>query len=71
MNDIATDGNQYFNRGFPVGFKTGAGKDVKHFLNNHVRIIVQYHDDKDFELLGLDEVYIYIYFYFISIFLLK
>jgi transmembrane 9 superfamily member 2/4 len=36
-----------FTRGFPVGFKTGLGKYAKHYLYNHVRIIVQYHDDVD------------------------
>ena len=36
-----------FSRGFPVGFTTGNGKDRKRFLNNHVRIIIQYHDDVD------------------------
>lgn len=34
-----------FNRGFPVGFHTGAPRHFKHYLNNHIRIIVQYHDD--------------------------
>jgi hypothetical protein len=47
-----------FKRGFPVGFtsgspltgSSGAGwgsnkKGVKHYLNNHVRIVLQYHDD--------------------------
>lgn len=38
-----------FTRGFPVGFKTGTSKHAKHFLNNHVRIIVQYHDDFESE----------------------
>jgi transmembrane 9 superfamily protein 2/4 len=36
-----------FTRGFPVGFSTGSGKNKRHFLNNHVRIIIQYHDDVD------------------------
>lgn len=34
-----------FNRGFPVGFHTGTKKTIKHSLYNHIRIIVQYHDD--------------------------
>lgn len=34
-----------FTRGFPVGFKTGTGKKLRHYINNHVRIIIQYHDD--------------------------
>jgi len=35
-----------FTRGFPVGFHTGSKvKTYKHYLYNHVRIIVQYHDD--------------------------
>jgi transmembrane 9 superfamily protein 2/4 len=42
------DGDKQFTRGFPVGFKTGTGKDTKHYLYNHVRIIISYHDDKNF-----------------------
>jgi transmembrane 9 superfamily protein 2/4 len=37
-----------FTRGFPVGFQTEASlprTPAKHYLNNHIRIIVQYHDD--------------------------
>jgi len=34
-----------FSRGFAVGFKTGTKKGVKHYLYNHVRIIIQFHDD--------------------------
>lgn len=36
-----------FTRGYPVGFHTGVGKNTKRYLYNHVRIIIQYHDDKD------------------------
>jgi len=38
-----------FSRGFPVGFATttGATKDKKRFLYNHVRIIAEYHDDEE------------------------
>lgn len=43
-----------FVRGFPVGFKVPTGKTFKYYLNNHVRIIIQYHDD--FESSDLDEV---------------
>ena len=36
-----------FSRGFPVGFHTGpAKKQFKHYIYNHVRIILQYHDDR-------------------------
>ena len=39
-----------FNRGFPVGFHTGTTKrSSKHYLYNHIRIIIQYHDDKGIE----------------------
>ena len=39
-----------FNRGFPVGFHTGTTKKTsKHYLYNHIRIIIQYHDDKGSE----------------------
>lgn len=51
----AVDGEQYFVRGFPVGFTSGSQKNPKHYLYNHVRIQVQYHDDVDYEILGLDE----------------
>jgi transmembrane 9 superfamily protein 2/4 len=35
-----------FNRGFPVGFHTGPSqKRFQHYLYNHIRIIIQYHDD--------------------------
>lgn len=51
----ASDGDQYFVRGFPVGFTTGKDKNIKHYLYNHIRIQIQYHDDVDYELLGLDD----------------
>jgi len=41
-----------FARGFPVGFKVGTGKDAKHALYNHIRMIISYHDDADFALPG-------------------
>ena len=45
----SSDAQEVFERGFPVGFHTGKkGKDVtlnRHYINNHVRIIIQYHDD--------------------------
>jgi hypothetical protein len=34
-----------FSRGFPVGFHTGFGRAAKHYLYNHIRITVEYHDD--------------------------
>jgi transmembrane 9 superfamily protein 2/4 len=35
-----------FSRGFPVGFHTGSNpKKYQHYLYNHIRIIIQYHDD--------------------------
>ena len=44
-----------FARGFPVGFHTGQSKkSSKHYLYNHVRILIQYHDDKGSETLGAD-----------------
>lgn len=44
-----TDANEHvFTRGFPVGFHTGNTKrQFKHYINNHIRIIIQYHDDED------------------------
>lgn len=33
-----------YTRGFPVGFKTGSGKKNKHYLYNHIRIVISYHD---------------------------
>merc|ERR1719247_1860867 len=40
-----------FVRGFPVGFRTGSKDNYRHFINNHVRIILEYNDDT----LGEDE----------------
>ena len=34
-----------FERGFPVGFMQGMKGSMKHYLNNHVRIIISYNDD--------------------------
>jgi transmembrane 9 superfamily member 2/4 len=34
-----------FQRGFPVGFTVQDGKTTKRYINNHIRIVVQYHDD--------------------------
>ena len=49
-----------FERGFPVGFHTGKkGRDVvsnRHYINNHVRIIIQYNDDEEKEMVDGVEV---------------
>jgi transmembrane 9 superfamily protein 2/4 len=47
MSSVNEKGEPVFLRGFPVGFhtKSGTKKQVKHYLNNHVRIIIEYHDD--------------------------
>jgi hypothetical protein len=39
--------SSYFSRGFPVGFTVGMGRAAKHYLYNHVKIRVLYHDDVD------------------------
>lgn len=52
MNDLREN---TFTRGFPVGFKTGTGKLTKHYLYNHIRIIIEYHDDSD-SLLDADDI---------------
>jgi transmembrane 9 superfamily protein 2/4 len=39
------DSDTLFTRGFAVGFKMGTKKGVKHYLYNHIRIIIQFHDD--------------------------
>ena len=41
-------GADTFERGFPVGFHTGKNGDAssRHYINNHIRIIVQYADDE-------------------------
>ena len=44
-----------FSRGFPVGFHTGYGRNAKHYLYNHIRIVIQYHDDKMDEMFGPEE----------------
>ena len=47
MFNTNADRETVFSRGFPVGFHTGpAKKQFKHYIYNHVRIIIQYHDDK-------------------------
>ncbi|RYY83555.1 hypothetical protein EON63_10965 [archaeon] len=33
----------------------GEGKSVRHYLNNHIRLVIDYHDDKDFELLNAED----------------
>ena len=38
-------GEATFTRGFPVGFTIQKKGGIKHYLYNHVRIIIQYHDD--------------------------
>lgn len=48
--NIAGSEDKVFSRGFPVGFVTTSGKNGAvrvHNLNNHLRIIVKYHDDED------------------------
>lgn len=53
---IKSDASQdIFVRGFPVGFKLPSGKSsFKYFLNNHIRIIIEHHDDS--EAVNPDEV---------------
>lgn len=46
------DGQKVFNRGFPIGFTVAdpkKPKSVKYYLNNHFRIILQYHDNTALE----------------------
>ena len=45
MYDVNEKKETVFTRGFPVGFRTGSGSNYKHFLYNHIRIVVQYHED--------------------------
>lgn len=47
---LDTENNKQFTRGFPVGIRIGIGKSARHYLYNHVRIIISYHDDKNFEV---------------------
>ena len=47
MSSINKESLNVFTRGFPVGFHTGLKKNAKHYLNNHIKIIIQYHDDTD------------------------
>lgn len=42
---VGVQNEDYFQRGFPVGFKIGEGPTAKRYLNNHVRIVIQYHDN--------------------------
>lgn len=48
-------GEETFTRGFPVGFTKSNGRSVFHYIYNHIRIVIQHHDDNDFELLGMDD----------------
>lgn len=41
----ATSNEPVFTRGYPVGFHDE--KHTKHYLYNHIRIVIQYHDDAD------------------------
>ncbi len=48
--NVAGSEDKVFARGFPVGFVTTSGKNNAvrvHNLNNHLRIIVKFHDDED------------------------
>lgn len=53
IKSMSSQNEAIFERGFPVGFHTGKkGKDVafnRHYVNNHVRIIVEYNDDEPVE----------------------
>lgn len=50
-----TTGASTFTRGFPVGTAIKEGKLTKHFVNNHVRITIQYHDDANEDPFGQEE----------------
>eukprot|EP01039_Chlorochromonas_danica_P004568 gene4568-5008_t len=54
-NILLPGGESSFIRGFPVGFTVTTGKNTNRYLYNHVRMIIEYHDDKDFELLNADD----------------
>lgn len=43
--------DQTFERGYPIGFRVREGKTLRRYINNHIRIVIQYHDDNtlDFE----------------------
>ena len=50
FSNIPGSDQKSFSRGFPVGFSTPnvgskAGAGVNHYLNNHLRIVVKFHDD--------------------------
>lgn len=47
LNSIPGSDEKAFTRGFPVGFAGKTSTGVNRFLNNHLRIIVKYHDDID------------------------
>lgn len=47
MFDTTEHKETVFARGFPVGFRTPNGANYKHYLYNHIRIVIQYHDDVD------------------------
>lgn len=48
FSQSSKDGEKVFTRGFPVGFITPGKKgEPIHNLNNHLRIIVMYHEDEE------------------------
>jgi len=51
-----SDRDTLFTRGFAVGFKTGTKKGVKHYLYNHIRVIIQFHDDPMVPVAGEEPV---------------
>jgi transmembrane 9 superfamily protein 2/4 len=51
MSSTNENNEPVFTRGFPVGFSssvvTGSKTKINHYLNNHIRIIVQYHEETE------------------------
>jgi hypothetical protein len=65
MFSTNTEKETLFSRGFPVGFHTDETnkKKQQHYLYNHIRIIIQYHDDKGSENPGGEATTTKVYFY--------
>jgi hypothetical protein len=70
MFSTNTEKETLFSRGFPVGFHTDETnkKKQQHYLYNHIRIIIQYHDDKGSENPGGEATTTKVYFYICTMF---
>ena len=57
MYEVNDRKESVFSRGFPVGFRVGSqtGNGYKHYIYNHIRIIIHYHEDVVSPSAGADQ----------------